>query len=141
MLYSGGNDAAVKIIQNIDWKRYGVSDAAPLAICSHICSTRVPYDSVAKEQVASTEEIDREIKLAVLELGRKLSIYLKRRHSQEKAAKRVSVIEKYLKATAEFGAVLAGNNSKVPSIQGLCDGSIIGTDKKPKPKEEVSMVI
>ena len=119
LLYSGGSDAAVKVIEAVDWKRYGVRDDSPLAICSHICSTKIPYDSVAKEQVASTEEIDKEIKLAVLELGRQLSVYLKRKQKSERESQRSSTIEKYLSATAQFACDLAGLKYTDTLIEGV----------------------
>lgn len=122
LLYSGGSDAAVKVIESIDWKRYGIRDDAPLAICSHICSTKIPYDSVAKEQVASTDEIDKEIRLAILELARQLASYIRRRQKGEREAQRSSIIERYLAATAQFGCDLAGVKYTGALIQGVRGG-------------------
>ena len=117
LLYSGGSDAVVKIIESVDWRRYGVQESSPLAVCSHICSTRVPYDSVAKEQVESTDEIDSEVKLAFMEVCRKMASYIRKRQLTEREAQRSSTIGKYIKATAEFGCGMIGK--KVPSLEGL----------------------
>ena len=114
LLYDEGSDAAVLVIKNIDWRRYGIRDDSPLAICSHICSTKIPYDNAGKEKVASREEIDKEIKLALLELGRKLSLFIKRRDAKEKESQRASALEKYLKLLAENTCKLIG--AKVPPL-------------------------
>ena len=62
-------------------------------IVSHICSTRVPYKTVGKENVADRPEIERELKLALLSLSRKLSSFMSKRGQAEAAIKRKIFIQ------------------------------------------------
>ena len=64
LLYDEGSDVVLKVANDIDWKRYSVNPDPPLVIVSHICSTRIPYKTVGKENVADRQEIERELRLA-----------------------------------------------------------------------------
>src|SRR3989304_5685728 len=72
LLYDEGSDVVVKVVEEIDWSRYKVKGDPPLVIVSHICSTRIPYKTVGKENVADRPEIERELRLALQFLSRKL---------------------------------------------------------------------
>ena len=74
LLYDEGSDVVLKVVNDIDWSRYKAKGDPPLVIVSHICSTRIPYKTVGKENVADRQEIERELKLCIQFLARKLSI-------------------------------------------------------------------
>ena len=118
LLYDEGADAVVAVIKdNIKWSSYCIKDDAPLAICTHICSTRIPYKSAGKENVSSRPEIDKEVKLALQELGRKLGKFVKSRIRAENEARREGTIKKYVVQTAKDGCELAGK--EVPDLEDL----------------------
>ncbi|MEE9563994.1 MAG: DNA topoisomerase VI subunit B, partial [Nitrosopumilaceae archaeon] len=56
LLYDEGSDVVIKVVNETDWGRYKVKNDPPLVIISHICSTRIPYKTVGKENVADRPE-------------------------------------------------------------------------------------
>ena len=112
LLYDEGSDVVLKVINEMDWSRYKVKSDAPLVIASHICSTRIPYKTVGKENVADRTEIERELRLAMQHLARKLSSYMSRRGKAEAAKKRANLYAKYLPLVSQFCTELAGRGTE-----------------------------
>ncbi len=112
LLYDEGSDVIVKVVNEIDWKRYKVNPDSPLVIVSHICSTRIPYKTVGKENVADRQEIEREIRLALQFLLRKLQVFMNKRGQAEMAKKRANLYSKYLPLIAQFCTELAGKKKE-----------------------------
>ena len=112
LLYDEGSDVVLKVSNDIDWKRYSVGPDPPLVIVSHICSTRIPYKTVGKENVADRQEIEKEIRLALQYLLRKLASYMKRKGRAEAAKKRANLYSKYVPLIAQFCTELAGKKSE-----------------------------
>jgi DNA topoisomerase-6 subunit B len=102
LLYEQSACAITKSIINTAWRNYGLQQSrsalpqGPCNILIHICSVWVPYTSESKEAIASYPEIVKEIKLALQECGRKLSLFIRRRKIAEHEAQKKSYIEKYL---------------------------------------------
>ena len=116
LLYDEGSDVVLKVVKDTDWNRYKVkNDSAPLIIVSHICSTRVPYKTVGKENVADRPEIEKELRLALQFLSRKLSGYMSKK-GQAKWQKTCKFVSKYLPLVAQFCTELSGNK-KEPTIK------------------------
>ena len=61
LLYDEGSDVVIKVVNDTDWGRYKVKGEPPFIIVSHICSTRIPYKTAGKENVADRPEIEREL--------------------------------------------------------------------------------
>ena len=102
-----------EVVKDTDWNRYKVkNDSAPLIIVSHICSTRVPYKTVGKENVADRPEIEKELRLALQFLSRKLSGYMSKKGQAEMAKKRANLYSKYLPLVAQFCTELSGNKKE-----------------------------
>lgn len=83
LLYQQGACAVTSAIANVNWKNYGVSQQGlpmgPILILVHVAATNVPFTSESKDAVASVPEVEREITLALQELGRDLKLFLNRR--------------------------------------------------------------
>lgn len=83
LLYQQGACAITSAIANVNWKNYGVSQQGlpmgPILILIHVAATNVPFTSESKDAVASVPEVEREITLALQELGRDLKLFLNRR--------------------------------------------------------------
>ncbi|MGI0078116.1 MAG: DNA topoisomerase VI subunit B [Nitrososphaerales archaeon] len=119
LLYDEANDVAFKIITDeIDWKRYRIPQDAPIAIITHVCSTKVPYKTVGKEYLADRPELERELKNATRDILRKLSVFLSRKGSMEFAKKRMNIFGKYLPLIARFSSELSGQK-KAPDYKKL----------------------
>ena len=113
LLYDEGSDVVLKVVNDTDWGRYKVkNDSAPMVIVSHICSTRVPYKTVGKENVADRPEIEKELRLALQFLSRKLSGYMSKKGQAEMAKKRANLYSKYLPLVAQFCTELSGNKKE-----------------------------
>jgi DNA topoisomerase-6 subunit B len=116
LLYQQGDCAITKSVIGVDWKRYGIDadklPTSPLAIFVHICSVWVPFTSESKEAVASYPVIIKEIKLALQEAARKLSIYLSGKRKAEYQAERMRIFERYSVETALALQELTGERSE-----------------------------
>ena len=105
LLYDEGEDAMALVTKDICWKQlYGVGEDSPVAAVIHVCSTQIPYKSAGKESVGSRPEIDKEIRLGLQVLGRKLATHVRQREQREHEAKRAAWVLKYLDATAGLAA-------------------------------------
>ena len=118
LLYDEGSDVVLKVVHDIDWSRYKVKGEPPLVVASHICSTRIPYKTVGKENVADRPEIERELRLAMQFLARKLSSFMSRRGKAEAAKKRANLYAKYFPLISQFCTELAGRD-KPPKYSAL----------------------
>jgi len=102
LLYQQGACATFKATTTNNWRSYGLSQSegslpnAPITIVVHIASVWVPYTSESKEAIAHYNEIIKEIKLALQELGRKLASYVRKKKKIGEESKKRSFIEKYL---------------------------------------------
>ena len=126
LLYQHGACAITKAITSTVWRNYGLNQskdalpAGPATIVVSINSVWVPFTSESKEAIAHYPEIIKEIKLALQESGRKLSVYIhKKRKIQIEGAKR-GYIEKYIPHVADALKELVGykesDKEKVKSL-------------------------
>jgi DNA topoisomerase-6 subunit B len=120
LLYDEGSDVVLKVVNDADWGRYKVKGDPPFVIVSHICSTRIPYKTAGKENVADRPEIERELRLALQLLSRKLAAYMSKRGQAEMAKKRSNLYAKYIPMIAEFCTELAGKK-KQPNYQKILE--------------------
>jgi DNA topoisomerase-6 subunit B len=116
LLYQQGDCAITKAAMAVDWKRYGVPGdrlpEGPVAIFIHMASVWVPFTSESKEAVSSYDEIIREIKLALQDCARRLSIYLNSMRKAEMIAEKKQTFEKYAYETAVAIEELTGAPKK-----------------------------
>ncbi len=97
--------AACAITQTImatNWRAYGLSQsrgslpAGPVTVMVHMASVWVPFTSESKEAVASYPEIQKELRLALQAVGRKLGMYLRKRLRVKQEGDRRSIFLRYL---------------------------------------------
>ena len=129
LLYDEGSDVVIKVVNDTDWGRYKVKGEPPFIIVSHICSTRIPYKTAGKENVADRQEIERELRLALQFLSRKLSSFMSKRGQAEAAKKRANLYAKYIPMIAEFCTELAGKK-KEPNYKKMLETEIETENKK-----------
>ncbi|MCX6997102.1 MAG: DNA topoisomerase VI subunit B [Kiritimatiellaeota bacterium] len=102
LLYQAGACAMTKGVVGVNWKNYGLSqpkDALPIGpvvLLVHMASVWVPFTSESKDAIAGYAEILDELTLALQECGRRLSVFLSRRHHQQEAERKRSYIELYI---------------------------------------------
>ena len=124
LLYDEGSDVVLKVVNDTDWGRYKVKGDPPFIIVSHICSTRIPYKTAGKENVADRPEIERELRLALQFLSRKLAAYMSKKGQAEMAKKRANLYAKYIPLIAQFCTELAGKK-KEPDYKKMLDEEIV----------------
>ncbi len=94
--------AITKSVLSSAWKNYGLQQArgalptAPMVLFVHMASAWVPFTSESKEAIASYPEIIKECRLALMEIGRRLGVWIRKRRRIEDAEKKRSYIEKYI---------------------------------------------
>ncbi|VVB51294.1 Type 2 DNA topoisomerase 6 subunit B [uncultured archaeon] len=106
LLFDAGGCALTEAVQSIDWKRYDIKDFenSPVTLVVNLVSTHVPYTSAGKQSVASDEEVVKEIRFALMDVGRKFQLYHSHmRHEIEKEAK----LNTLLKYSTELAPALA----------------------------------
>jgi DNA topoisomerase-6 subunit B len=100
--YQQGACAITKAALSVDWKKYGFQQArgalptGPLAILVHIASVWVPFTSESKEAVASYPEIMKEFRLGLMEAGRRVGVFVRRRRRDEDEQKKRAYITRYI---------------------------------------------
>jgi len=97
--------AACAITQTIlatNWRGYGLSQsrgslpAGPVTLMVHMASVWVPFTSESKEAIASYPEIQKELRLALQAVGRKLGMYLRKRQKVRQEGERRNIFLRYL---------------------------------------------
>lgn len=117
LIYDEKSDVIWKVIsEEIDWKRYGVeTDQYQLVVMVHLCSTKVPYKSAGKESIADVEEIEKEIKLAIMDVARNLKKYLTEKRKEQEAKKKLITYLKYIpEVSRSLSMFVAGSKEKIP---------------------------
>ena len=115
LLFDSSSCALTQSFLGVDYARYGLKVENKVPIGSmvfiiHIASVWVPYTNESKNSVASYPIIIKEIKLALQELVRNLSVFLNRKHKSSLFQERISLFDKY-------GIELAYSLSKLTDIE------------------------
>ena len=116
--HQSGACALTKSVMQTAWKNYGISQSkgalpvGPIVIMVHIASVWVPFTSESKEAVASYEDIMKEVKLVVQEVGRKLALYVRKNIKAKEQQDRVNLFEKYIPELATSLSEITGNKKE-----------------------------
>ena len=138
--YQASACAMTKSILSVPWKSYGLQQSrgalpsGPLVVMVHIASVWVPYTSESKEAIAHYPEILKEIRLALMEGGRRLQKFIKRKRREADEAKKRSYIEKYLDPIGEALQEIIGfsESERASTVSSLKDILEKTRDKKIK---------
>jgi DNA topoisomerase VI B subunit len=107
LLYQASACAMTKAVVSAPWRSYEVQQSkgalptGPLVILVHIASAWVPYTSESKEAIAHYPEVLKEMRLAIMECGRRLQRFLRRRRREVDEQKKRDYITKYLDTIGE----------------------------------------
>lgn len=95
--------AVTQTVIGTNWRGYGLSQSrgampkGPVSLMVHIASVWVPFTSESKEAIANYPEIQKEIRLGLQAVGRKLGMYLRRRLKVRQQSDRREIFLRYLK--------------------------------------------
>lgn len=130
LLYDEGSDVSWKIVnQDIDWRNYRISSDAPIAIITHVCSTRIPYKTVGKEYLADRPELERELKNAIRDVLRQLKTFLSRKGSIAMVQRKMNIYAKYFPMIAQFVTELS-DMKNLPDYKNLIGKKSIEIENK-----------
>ena len=102
LLYQAGACSMTKAVIGVNWKQYGLTQpkgalpVGPVVVMVHLASVWVPFTSESKDAIAGYAEIIDELTLGLKECGRRLSVFLHKRHRELEAARKRSYIELYI---------------------------------------------
>jgi DNA topoisomerase-6 subunit B len=97
-----GACAITKAVSGVKWRSYGLTQprgslpVGPMVVMIHMASVWVPFTSESKEAVAHYPEIIKEITFALQECGRRLSVYLRRRHREAEIERKQQYMTLYV---------------------------------------------
>jgi DNA topoisomerase-6 subunit B len=94
--------AITQMVMGTNWRSYGLTQSrgqlpsGPVTIMVHMASVWVPFTSESKEAIASYPEIQKELRLGLQSVGRKLGMYLRRRLKVKQEGERRNIFLRYL---------------------------------------------
>jgi DNA topoisomerase-6 subunit B len=100
--YQASACAVTKAVLSIDWRSYGMQmskgalPSGPMVLMLHIASVWVPFTSESKEAIAHYPEIVKELRLALMEVGRRLGVHIRRGKREAAEAKKRGYIDKFI---------------------------------------------
>jgi DNA topoisomerase-6 subunit B len=72
----------------------------PVTLIVHVASVWVPFTSESKEAIATTPELEKELRLGIQYIGRSLASFLRKRQAIAAQGNRRNVFLRYLKEVA-----------------------------------------
>jgi DNA topoisomerase-6 subunit B len=110
--------AITQAVMATNWRPYGLSQSrgslpsGPVTLMVHMASVWVPFTSESKEAIAAYPEIEKELRLGLQAVGRKLKMYMGRRKKAKQQGDRRSVFLRYLKEVAGAVREINGTDDK-----------------------------
>lgn len=101
--------AITQAVMGTNWRSYGLNQSrgalpsGPVSVMVHMASVWVPFTSESKEAIAGYPEIQKELRLGLQAVGRRLQMYLNARNKVKHEGERRSIFLRYLGEVA--GAV------------------------------------
>ncbi|HRJ50731.1 MAG TPA: DNA topoisomerase VI subunit B, partial [Phycisphaerales bacterium] len=114
LLFQQSACSSFKAVTDTNWRNYdlqqprGGAPVGPLVIMIHMASVWVPFTSESKEAIADYDEIRKEMKLALMECGRKLGTYLRKRARMRREGERRDIFQKYIGEIAKAANAITG---------------------------------
>jgi DNA topoisomerase-6 subunit B len=84
----------------------------PLVVMIHMASVWVPFTSESKEAIADYDEIRKEMRLALMECGRKLGTYLRKRQRMRREGERRDIFERYIGEISKAVNAITGTDAR-----------------------------
>ncbi|OQX21080.1 MAG: DNA topoisomerase VI subunit B [Candidatus Altiarchaeales archaeon A3] len=112
LLFDNGECLITKGIYDVDWKRYGINDFdnSPVTIFVNVVSTYIPYASAGKQSISFEEEIFKETKYGLMDLGRDIGEYISKKKNAETEKTRLKILKGYAMPCSEAVSILTGKD-------------------------------
>jgi len=114
LLFDTSGCAITETVKAIDWKRYDLKnfDEEPIAVLVNLASVHIPYTGAGKQAVAGGEEVENEIRFAVMEAARSIQRYLSGKRRAHEIANKRKLVERYVEQLASDLADLSGSKKE-----------------------------
>jgi DNA topoisomerase-6 subunit B len=118
LLFQQSACSSFKAVVETGWKNYNLQQprgslpVGPLVIMIHVASVWVPFTSESKEAIADYDEIRKEMRLALMECGRKLGTYLRKRQRMRREGERRDVFERYIGEISKAVNAITGADAR-----------------------------
>lgn len=115
LLFDAGSCATMEAVKSIDWSRYDLRkwEEMPVSIFINFVSVYVPYTGAGKLAISQEEEIIEEIRSALMECARDISMYLHSLQKAEDQERRRMIFFRYIGEVAEALHDIKGSVEKV----------------------------
>jgi DNA topoisomerase-6 subunit B len=106
--------AITQSIVQLNWRPYGLAQSrgqlpsGPVSVMVHMASVWVPFTSESKEAIASYPEIQKELRLGLQAVGRKLGAYLNAKNRVRQEGERRNIFLRYLGEVADAVNTISG---------------------------------
>jgi len=100
--FQAGGCAIMQTVMATNWRAYGLSQprgalpSGPITVMVHMASVWVPFTNESKEAIASYPEIQKELRLALQSVGRKLGMFVRRRLRVRHEGQRRNLFLRYI---------------------------------------------
>jgi DNA topoisomerase VI subunit B len=112
--FDAGNCALTHAVQSIDWKRYKIKDVenSPVTVFINFISVHIPYTGAGKQSVADEEEVLEEVRLALMNSGRKAGIYISHKKKEAENQMKRKMFYKYIPEIARALKAITKTNEE-----------------------------
>jgi DNA topoisomerase-6 subunit B len=100
--FQAGACAITQTVMATNWRAYGLSQSrgslpsGPITVMIHMASVWVPFTNESKEAIASYPEIQKELRLALQTVGRKLGMFVRKRLKVRNEGQRRNLFLRYI---------------------------------------------
>jgi DNA topoisomerase-6 subunit B len=114
LLFDAGGCAITEAVNSVDWKRYGLRDFenSPITVFVNVVSTYIPYTSAGKQSISAEDEVIKEIRMAIMDVGRKFQMYHSRKRRDIEREARLNTLLKYSTELALAVSKITGTDEK-----------------------------
>jgi len=112
LLFDNGECLITKAIYDVDWKRYGIRDFdnSPITIFVNVVSTYIPYASAGKQSISYEEEIFKEVKYGLMDVGRNVAGYISKKKNAETEKTRLKILTVYSMPCSDAVSILTAGS-------------------------------
>jgi DNA topoisomerase-6 subunit B len=112
LIYDEYKDVSAKVLKSVPWTRYKIKPGMPVAIFVNIVSTKIPFKTAGKEFIADRIELEKEIRLGMLECARRLMSHLHKKEREKRESQKINKYLQFLPVIVEHVNVLSDRISK-----------------------------
>ncbi|MFH0987104.1 MAG: DNA topoisomerase VI subunit B [Candidatus Micrarchaeota archaeon] len=138
LLFDAGGCAITKAVNSVEWKRYKLNEGSPMSILINFTSVHVPYTGAGKESIADDEEVTKEIRLALMDAGRRLGQFVSGQRKQYERTQKIQTLLVYIQPVAEALAKITGEKEDIliKKMKAIVETKYTGSEDEDGESEE-----